>query len=170
MPVNKIHDEFHTLELSEPAGKIPPGYPEGIQQKILAGGLDEDPPRRAPAPVCLRFATRRIHNGKPFVHDYWEEVFLVEGDLTVGNDANGNGGTSYKPHSLTLVVRQAPTMARSSPRTAASFSKSTITTRSEPYDQGIGVAALQRTESLTPAPAASTPAICRSTVIVNSSA
>ena len=34
---------------------------------------------------------------KPFVHEYWEEVFLVSGDLTVGNDENGNGGESFKP-------------------------------------------------------------------------
>jgi hypothetical protein len=32
---------------------------------------------------------------QPFVHDYWEEVFLVSGDLTVGNDAQGNGGTPF---------------------------------------------------------------------------
>jgi len=31
------------------------------------------------------------------VHDYWEEVFLVAGDLTVGNDANGKGGTKFEP-------------------------------------------------------------------------
>ena len=29
------------------------------------------------------------------MHEYWEEVFLVTGDLTVGNDANGKGGTSF---------------------------------------------------------------------------
>ncbi len=34
---------------------------------------------------------------QPFVHDYWEEVFLVAGDLTVGNDANGRGGTRFEP-------------------------------------------------------------------------
>ena len=35
---------------------------------------------------------------KPFVHDYWEEVYLVSGDLTVGNDANGEGGTAFEPN------------------------------------------------------------------------
>ena len=29
------------------------------------------------------------------MHDYWEEVYLVSGDLTVGNDANGRGGESF---------------------------------------------------------------------------
>ena len=35
---------------------------------------------------------------KPFVHDYWEEVYLVSGDLTVGNDENGKGGESFSPN------------------------------------------------------------------------
>jgi hypothetical protein len=34
----------------------------------------------------------------PFVHDYWEEVYLVSGDLTVGNDAHGKGGTPFEPN------------------------------------------------------------------------
>ena len=32
---------------------------------------------------------------EPFVHEYWEEVYLIEGDLTVGNDAAGRGGESF---------------------------------------------------------------------------
>jgi hypothetical protein len=28
----------------------------------------------------------------PFVHEYWEEVFLVSGDLVCGSDAQGKGG------------------------------------------------------------------------------
>jgi hypothetical protein len=31
------------------------------------------------------------------VHDYWEEVFLVTGDLYVGNDAAGQGGEKFSP-------------------------------------------------------------------------
>src|ERR1700712_1452023 len=33
----------------------------------------------------------------PFVHDYWEEVYLLQGDLTVGNDEEGRGGESFAP-------------------------------------------------------------------------
>ena len=29
------------------------------------------------------------------MHDHWEEVYLVSGDLTVGNDAEGRGGESF---------------------------------------------------------------------------
>jgi hypothetical protein len=33
---------------------------------------------------------------QPFVHDHWEEVFLFQGDLVVGNDENGKGGVVFK--------------------------------------------------------------------------
>jgi len=32
----------------------------------------------------------------PFVHDHWEEVYVVSGDLIVGNDAQGQGGESFE--------------------------------------------------------------------------
>ena len=40
MPVSKPHLEFHAVDMG--AGwSTPPGYPAGIEQKILAGVLDE---------------------------------------------------------------------------------------------------------------------------------
>lgn len=94
MTVNKLHDEFHTLDLA--AGwEVPAGYPSGIQQKILSGGLDETA-RRGSRSRLLRFEPG-VFTTKPFVHEYWEEVFLVAGDLTVGNDESGNGGQGYSP-------------------------------------------------------------------------
>lgn len=74
----------------------PPGYPEGIQQKILAGELDEVN-KRGNRTRLLRFDPG-IYTTKPFVHDYWEEVYLVQGDLTVGNDENGEGGQPFSPN------------------------------------------------------------------------
>ena len=94
MPVNKAHDEFYTLDLNT-GWETPAGYPAGIQQKIIAGGLDEKN-KRGTRTRLLRFAPG-VYTTEPFVHEYWEEVFLVQGDLTVGNDANGEGGTSYAP-------------------------------------------------------------------------
>ncbi len=94
MPVNKAHDEFYTLDL-QTGWETPPGYPSGIQQKIIAGGLDETN-KRGTRTRLLRFAPG-VYTTAPFVHDYWEEVFLVQGDLTVGNDETGAGGTSYPP-------------------------------------------------------------------------
>ena len=100
MPVNKIHDEFHALDMAS-GWEVPKGYPAGIQQKILSGGLDEAN-KRGSRTRLLRFAPGE-YTTAPFVHDYWEEVFLVNGDLTVGNDHKGHGGESFKPN--TYAVR-----------------------------------------------------------------
>jgi hypothetical protein len=94
MAVNKAHDEFYTLDLK--AGwETLPGYPSGIQQKIISGALDEKS-KRGSRTRLLRFDPG-VHTTAPFTHEYWEEVFLVTGDLTVGNDAKGIGGVGYPP-------------------------------------------------------------------------
>ena len=94
MPVNKAHDEFYTLDLAS-GWEVPAGYQSGIQQKIISGGLDE-PNKRGSRTRLLRFAPG-VFTTEPFVHEYWEEVFLVSGDLTVGNDRYGKGGTPFPP-------------------------------------------------------------------------
>jgi hypothetical protein len=94
MPLAKPHLEFHAVDMS--AGwSTPPGYPTGIEQKILAGALDETG-KSGSRTRLLRFAPA-VFTTAPFVHDYWEEVYLIDGDLTVGNDAEGNGGEGFVP-------------------------------------------------------------------------
>jgi len=95
MAVNKKHDEFHAIDMST-GWETPAGYPPGIQQKILAGALDEVN-KRGSRTRLLRFAPG-VYTTAPFVHEYWEEVYQVSGDLIVGNDANGKGGTAFKPN------------------------------------------------------------------------
>tara|TARA_B100000686_G_C16535963_1_gene834823 strand:+ start:128 stop:577 length:450 start_codon:yes stop_codon:yes gene_type:complete len=95
MAVNKKHDEFHTVDLGS-GWSVPPGYPDGIQQKILSGELDESG-KSGSRTRLLRFEPG-VYTTQPFVHDYWEEVYLVSGDLTVGNDENGAGGEAFKPN------------------------------------------------------------------------
>jgi hypothetical protein len=90
----KEHREFESVDL-ETGWETPPGYPSGIQQKILAGTLDEVH-RRGNRTRLLRFAPG-VFTTKPFVHEYWEEVFLFSGDLIVGSDENGRGGESFVP-------------------------------------------------------------------------
>ena len=94
MPVNKKHDEFYTLDMNS-GWEVPAGYPQGIKQKIISGALDEEN-RRGTRTRLLKFDAG-IFTTKPFEHEYWEEVFLVSGDLTVGNDAQGRGGTPFPP-------------------------------------------------------------------------
>jgi len=105
MPVNKQHDEFYAVDL-EHGWETPPSYPEGIQQKILAGALDEEA-KRGTRTRLLRFAPG-VFTTAPFVHEYWEEVYLVSGDLTVGNDADGRGGESFAPHTYACRPPGAP--------------------------------------------------------------
>jgi hypothetical protein len=89
----KPHLEFHRLDMSE-GWETPPGYPAGIEQKILAGALDETG-KAGNRTRLLRFQPG-VYTTAPFVHEYWEEVFLVSGDLIVGNDASGEGGEKFE--------------------------------------------------------------------------
>ena len=92
MPFNKPHIEFLRLDMAE--GFAPPkGYPAAIQQKILASDIDETG-KTGSRTRLLRFEPG-AYTTEPFVHDHWEEVYLVSGDLTVGNDAQGQGGENF---------------------------------------------------------------------------
>jgi len=82
----KEHLEFHTLDLSTGWEQVP-GYPKGIDHKILAGHLDE-PNRRGSRTRLLRFAPG-VFTTKPFFHEYWEEIFQISGSLTVGGKTYG---------------------------------------------------------------------------------
>lgn len=94
MAVQKSHDEFYTLDM-QLGWETPPGYPSSIKQKILSGALDE-PNRRGSRTRLLKFDPGTFTTD-PFVHEYWEEVFLIKGDLTVGNDKQGKGGQAFAP-------------------------------------------------------------------------
>ena len=95
MAINKIHDEFHALAMDS-GWEVPPGYPQGMEQKILSGSLDEEG-KRGSRTRLLRFKPG-VFSTVPFIHDYWEEVYLLSGDLIVGNDENGQGGESFQPN------------------------------------------------------------------------
>lgn len=93
--ISKPHLEFHTLDL-ESGWEVPAGYPTGIAQKILAGELDEAA-QTGNRTRLLRFDPG-VFTTVPFCHDYWEEVYLVSGDLYVGSDENGDGGERFEPN------------------------------------------------------------------------
>ena len=94
MAIHKEHKEFHRIDLESGWEKLP-GYPDGIEQQVLSGFLDEKN-RRGFRTRHLRFAPG-VYTTEPFVHEYWEEVYLVSGDLIVGNDRNGRGGKAFHP-------------------------------------------------------------------------
>jgi hypothetical protein len=80
---NKEHREFFSVALSGDDWRPPPSYPRGIEQKILAGALDEVN-KTGGRTRLLRFQPGAFTT-TPFVHDYWEEVYLLSGDLTVSH-------------------------------------------------------------------------------------
>ena len=84
--------DFHQLDMKtgwEPA----PGAAPGIEQKMLSGSLDEE------NGVGVRTRLIRFQPGAiapdTFVHPYWEEVYLISGELITGNDKKGQGGQSF---------------------------------------------------------------------------
>lgn len=92
MPITKKHDEFYTLDMN--AGwETPPGYPKGIAQKILSSDFS-DAKKSGFRTRLLKFEPGE-YTTVPFVHEHWEEVFLITGDLIVGNDAQGRGGERF---------------------------------------------------------------------------
>lgn len=88
----KAHQEFLTLDMSE-GWTVPPGYPEGIEEKILSSNLDEET-RRGSRTRLLRFQAGAFST-EPFVHEYYEEVLLLSGDLIVGS---GDDTETFLPH------------------------------------------------------------------------
>ena len=93
MPMNKPHLEFHRLDLAT-GWETMDGYPSTIQQKVLASDLDEKN-KMGSRTRFLRFEPG-AYTTVPFVHDHWEEVYLLSGDLSVGSDATGKGGESFE--------------------------------------------------------------------------
>ena len=96
MKLAKPPVDFHTLDVDE-GWEPAPGAAPGIEQKLLSGDLDETNKVGARTRL-IRFQPGAVAP-EPFVHDYWEEVYLIRGQLTVGCDAEGQGGTVFDPQS-----------------------------------------------------------------------
>lgn len=83
---------FHELDMETGWEPVLGGAP-GVEQKMLSGRLDET------EKVGVRTRLIRFRAGTvapdTFLHDYWEEVHLVSGRLTVGCDASGAGGETF---------------------------------------------------------------------------
>jgi hypothetical protein len=98
--MTKPHLEFFDVNLNE-GWALPPGYPVGVQQKILASDLDET--RKCGSRTRLLRFVPGEYTTAPFVNDHWEQVYLLSGDLIVDNDARGNGDESSS--ALTYACR-----------------------------------------------------------------
>ena len=127
MPMNKPHLEFQRVDMAE-GWVTPPGYPAGIQQKILASDLDETR-KMGSRTRLLRFEPGE-YTTAPFVHDHWEEVYLVSGDLIVGNDTPARAAKNSMRRPM-RAGRRASITGRSNPKRAVCCTKFTITTRAK---------------------------------------
>jgi hypothetical protein len=92
MAAAKPHLEFTPIDMTN-GWETPPGYKHGFWQKILSSDLDEL--NKTGSRSRLLRVEPGVYSEVPFLHDHWEEVFLAEGDLIVGNDANGVGGEQF---------------------------------------------------------------------------
>jgi hypothetical protein len=81
----KAHQEFRSEDMDS-GWEVPPGYPDGIEEKILSGSLDEKN-KRGTRTRFLRFKPG-AYSTEQFIHEYWEEVLLISGDLMVGSEGN----------------------------------------------------------------------------------
>jgi hypothetical protein len=96
MPIQKEHKEFHRVDMEGDGWHSPPGYPQEIEQKILAGRLDELK-KVGNRTRLLRFRPG-AYTTKPFVHDYWEEVYIIAGDLTVTDEEHAELAQTFAPN------------------------------------------------------------------------
>jgi hypothetical protein len=93
MLIKKEHKEFQLIDIDGEGWQTPTGYMLGIEQKVLAGRLDETS-KQGNRTRLLRFKPG-AYTTKPFVHDYWEEVYLLTGDLIVVSNEDGEGGERF---------------------------------------------------------------------------
>ena len=89
----KPHLEFTKISSNE-NWHTPQGYPTGIKQHILASDIDEVN-KTGSRSRLLKFEPG-VFTTEKFIHDHWEEVYLVSGDLIVGNDEDGSGGEKFE--------------------------------------------------------------------------
>ena len=78
---------FSKLNINE-GWDLAPGAGPGIEMKMLSGNLDEEK-KTGVRTRLIRFLPGAF-NTEVFVHDYWEEVYMISGSITLGNDKAGN--------------------------------------------------------------------------------
>ena len=61
-----------------------PGGANGVEQKMLSGALDEEN-KLGVRTRLIRFRPGTIADNE-FLHDYWEEVYLIDGHLNAAGE------------------------------------------------------------------------------------
>ena len=99
----RTHREFFRLPADGQAAEgvswqRVPGFEDEINELVLSDNLD--PHTRSGSRTRLaRWAPGTLLD-MPVEHDYHEEILVLEGDLVVGCDADGNGGEEFRAYSF----------------------------------------------------------------------
>ena len=96
----KRHREFFAIRPDDASTEWSPVACSAgrIDEVILADNLDSDAGTGSRTRLARWSAGALID--RPVVHDFHEEVFIVEGELVVGCDAEGEGGEAFGPYTF----------------------------------------------------------------------
>jgi hypothetical protein len=92
MPGPRSHIEMAALDLQSGWEQLA-GFPKGLEVKLLSNDLDETNKKGART-RAVRFAPG-AKTTQTLIHDYWEEVFVLSGDLSPLEVQSANSTPTY---------------------------------------------------------------------------
>jgi len=84
-------DEREFFDPADLPWRPAPGYPRGVWEQIIAGGVDEGVATR-----LLRFEPG-AGNDAVVTHDFWEEIYILSGTLECGGQPYPAGSVAVRP-------------------------------------------------------------------------
>ncbi|MEH3085531.1 MAG: cupin [Xylophilus ampelinus] len=97
-PLPRIHREFFAIDRADAAWKPVASSAGRIEEIVLSDNFDPASGTGSRTRLA-RWAAGALID-RPVVHDFHEEVFVVEGDFVVGCDAEGRGGERFGPYTF----------------------------------------------------------------------
>lgn len=95
--IGREHIKFNSVDMVE-GWRTPPGFPPGLEAKILSGDLDEVQ-KRGSRTRLMRFLPGACGT-ESLVHEFWEEVYVVSGEL-YGIGEEGRAVEKFSQHAYT---------------------------------------------------------------------
>ncbi|MGJ7579948.1 cupin [Variovorax sp. RHLX14] len=98
--LSKLHREFFAIHPEcDSTAWSPVASSAGLIEEILLADNLDSTTRTGSRTRLARWSAGALID-RPVVHDFHEEVFIVEGDLAVGCDAEGGGGELFGPYTF----------------------------------------------------------------------
>jgi len=94
----KPHREFFAIDPERARWSPVPGTVGVVEEIVLADSMDPGSRTGSRTRLARWSAGARLEHA--VIHDFCEEVFVVEGDFVVGCDAAGAGGESFGPYTF----------------------------------------------------------------------